>query len=206
MALCTQTQVEQRLQINFTDNSDVVVAELITAAQGHIERVAGRTIEAASHTETFDGPASTLWLQNTPVNSITSITVDGTALTSNDYTYTDYGRLARTVNSRERNWSTSKQQSIVVVYNGGYMTVPNDLQDVCANVAARAFVGGAAYAARPAGLEGISSISLAGSDSVSFAGVSSDPTSHAIGVSVRSRMGLTPEEHKIVMYYRNPVL
>lgn len=204
MALCTQTQVEQRLQINFTDNSDVVCAELIAAAQGHIERVAGRPIEAGAITETFDGPASTLWLEVTPVNSITSVTVDGTALTSNDYTYTDYGRLARTSNSRERAWSTSKQQSIVVVYNGGYQTVPYDLQDICANVAARAFAGGAAYAARPAGMEGISSLSLSGSDSVSYSSVSTDPTSHALGVQIHSRMGLTPEEHDIAAYYRPP--
>ena len=197
MALCTQTQVEQRLQINFTDNSDVVCAELIAAAQGHIERVAGRNIEAASHTETFDGPASTLWLLNTPVNSITSITVDGTALTSNDYTYTDYGRLARTVNSRERNWSTTKQQSIVVAYNGGYTTVPYDLQDICANMAARAFQAGASNAAVPAGSEGIKSIMLAGSDSITFRDTAAD---------LVNAVGLTAQELDMVSYYRNPTL
>jgi len=197
MALCTQTQVEQRLQINFTDNNDVVCAELIAAAQGHIERVAGRVIEAASITETFDGPASTLWLQVTPVNSITSVTVDGTLLTANDYTYTDYGRLARTTNSRERSWTTSKQQSIVVVYNGGYTTVPYDLQDVCANMAARAFQAGASNAAIPAGAEGIKSIMLAGSDSITYKDTATE---------LVNAVGLTEMETGIVAYYQVPVL
>jgi len=197
MALCTQTQVEQRLQINFTDNSDVVCAELIAAAQGHIERVAGRPLEAASFTETFDGMSGTLWLKNTPVNSITSVTVDGTALTSADWTYTDWGRLARTTNSRERSWSTSKQQSIVVVYNGAYTTIPYDLQDICANMAARAFQAGASNAAVPAGSEGIKSIMIAGSDSITFRDTAAD---------LVNSVGLTAHELDVVSYYRNPTL
>jgi len=195
MALCTQTQVEQRLHINFTDDTDPVAAELIAAAQGHIERAAGRPLEAAAHTETFDPLIATVWLTHTPVNSITSVTVDGTALTSADYTWTENGRLTRTTSSTPRNWGTRKQQSVVIVYNGGYTTVPYDLQDVCANVAARAFAAGAAYASLPAGSEGIKQIMLAGSDSVTY----QDTTA-----TMTAAVGLTDIELDVVAYYRNP--
>ena len=200
MVMCTQTQVEQRLQINFTDDADVVCAELIAAAQGHIETYLGRPIESATHTETFDGPASTLWLTNRPVSSITTVTVDGTALTDADYTFTEYGRLDRTTGSRVVSWGTYKLQSIDVEYVAGYAPglIPYALQDVCANVAARAFAAGAAYAAIPAGAEGIKQISLAGSDQVTYM-----DTAAAVGAESAQ---LTSEERAVIDLYRGPAI
>ena len=198
MALCTQTQLEQRLQINFTDDSDVVAAELIAAAQGHIEAYVGRSLEAASRTETFDAPTTTIWLNVTPVNSITTVTVDGTALTASDYVFTEYGRLDRTSNSRVVSWGTHKLQSIEVVYDGGYGTglVPYAIQDICAWSAARAFQTGAAYASVPAGAEGVKQVMLAGSDSVTYI-----DTAAAFAAD-----NLTDQERRTLDFYRTPNL
>lgn len=198
MVYCTQTQVEQRLQIDFASDTDPVVAELIAAASGHIDRITGRPLEDDSRTETFDAPDTPdLWLTHTPVNSITSVTVDGTALaTSGAYTLDgDIGRLTRTVSSRPRSWATHKLQTITVAYDGGYDPVPYDVQDICARMAARAFQAGAAFASSPN--TGVKKVSLDGSDSVEFTDTVSD-----ISMSVF----ITEDEIEALRVYRSSYL
>jgi hypothetical protein len=198
MALCTSSDVEYRLGgASFTTTEAVLVGELIDAAQGHIEREAQRDLEAAAQTETFDPPESTdLWLTHTPINSITSVTVDGTALSSSQYSHDpETGRLTRVVNGRPVSWRTFKVQSIVVVYNGGYTTVPNDLVDLCARMAARAYQAGESAAGAPSA--GVKQINLAGSDSVTFASESTDVTAATF---------MTDDEIEVARYYRNRVL
>ena len=195
MAYCTQTQLEQRLQIDFADDSDPVAAELIAAAQGHIDNITERALEAAARTEVFDAPSTDIWLLHTPVNSLTSCTVDGSALTTSTdlIVDSDTGRLSRVVNGHRRAWGTSKIQSVSVTYNGGYTTVPYDVQDICARMAARAFQAGAAYAAVPT--TGVKQVNLAGSDSVTFTG-----TVENISMSEH----ITPSEIATLQKYRNP--
>jgi hypothetical protein len=200
VALCTQADVEYRLQITFDNDPDDGITALIAAATGHIEREADRyaSLEAGSRTETFDGPESAaIWLRHTPVNSITSITVDGTALTSAQYKFTAAGRVIRVAAGRERSWSTSKVQTVAVVYNGGYSTVPEDLKDICARSVARAFQAGAGYAAVPAAAAGIRQVALQGSDSVTFASATADVTTSVF---------LTDDEKEVARAYRNMVL
>ena len=195
MAYCTQTQVEQRLQIDFTDDSDPVVAELISAAQGHIDNITERALESAARTEVFDPPeGDDIWLLHTPVTTLTSCTVDGTALTtSTDLILdTDIGRLSRVTNGHRRSWGVTKLQSISVTYTGGYTTVPYDVQDICARMAARAFQAGASYANVPT--EGVKQVALAGSDSVTFTDTVED---------VSMNQYITPGEIQTLMKYRN---
>lgn len=192
MAYCTQTQVEQRLQIDFTSDSDPVVAELISAAQGHIDSITERALERASRTEVFDPPEGDIWLTHVPA-SLTSCTVDGTALaTSTDLNLeSDTGRLARVTNGHRRSWGVSKLQSISVTYAGGYTTVPYDVQDICARMAARAFQAGASYAAVDA--DGVKQVSLQGSDSVTFTDTVED---------INMTPYITPDEMESLYKYR----
>lgn len=197
MALCARTDVEARLGGQDLSDDDSAIGELISAAQAHIEREAQRDLEDADQTETFDPPdSSDLWLTHTPINSITSVTVDGTALTSSQYSFVaDTGRLTRVVGGRPTSWRTYKVQSIVVAYNGGYATVPYDLVDLCARMAARAYQAGESAAGAPSA--GVKQINLAGSDSVTFADSSTDVT---------ARVSMTDEDLMIARAYRNGVL
>lgn len=200
MALCTQADVEYRLQITFDNDPDDGITALIAAAEGHIEREADRfaSLEDGARTETFDAPESpAIWLRHTPINSITSITVDGTALTSSQYKFTAAGRVIRVAGGRERSWSTAKIQTVVVVYDGGYATVPADLTDICARSVARAFQAGAGYASVPASAAGIKQVALQGSDSVTFDKTASDVTSAVF---------LTDDEKEVARAYRNMVI
>lgn len=201
--LCTQDDVEQRLQINFTATPDPVCAALIAAAQGHIEREVGRPVEDDNYTELFNGTASAyLFLANTPINSVASVTVDGDLLTvATDYLWKTSGKVSRVANGYLTSWDTYKPGIVSIVYNGGWVTPPADLVDVCAWAAARAFKEGAAFAAMPAagGSGAVQSVTLADSDSVTF----SDSVTGGLATLADTRpVSLTPEEIAICRSYR----
>lgn len=197
MALCTLQDVENRLGDQDLSADQTLIESLIDAAQAHIERIAERDLEAADQTETLDAPETVnVWLTHTPINSISSVTVDGTALGSSDYSFDpETGRLTRVTNGRPRSWNVHKVQSVVVAYNGGYSAIPEDLIDVCARAAARAYQAGEAAEEAPS--SAIKQINLAGSDSVTFADETMDVTSAVV---------LSHEEREVALAYRNRVL
>lgn len=199
MALCTTDDVEFRLGgVSFTTTEATLVGELIDGVQGHMERIAARTLETASRSETFDAPGSPMiWLENTPVTAVASVTVDGTALSTDQFAWHSAGRIVRVSSGVARHWATRKTQTVVVAYTGGFVTVPEDLKDICARAAARAFQAGEAYSDAPAGAGSIRQVSLAGSDSVTFASTVQDVSPSGY---------LTKDEVEAVRYYRNDVL
>lgn len=179
MALCTQADVEKRLQWDITSEPDSVVTSLIEAAQAHIEAEVGRPLESASWSETFDGGYGVLFLRGWPVTAVTSVTEDGVALTvDDDFKWYANGKLIRLASDRQTAWRILKAQSIVVSYTGGYEAGTPELKhlgSLCAEVVARAFRRGAASAATPAGTAGaIQSVSLEGSDTITYATASGE--------------------------------
>ena len=188
--LCTQADVEKKLQWDITAEPDPVVAALIADAQALIEAEVGRPLESATWTETFDGRPWSIYLSNWPVTGITSVTEDGTVLTvTTDYLFYPRGKLIRVSNGYQRTWQAYKPQSLVVQYVAGYLAGTHDselehLGSLCAEVVARAFRKGAASAAIPAGTTGsIQSISLEGSDSVTYSTDSGSSTIAAGGLN-----------------------
>jgi hypothetical protein len=180
MALCTQLDVEQKLQWDITAEPDSTVTALIADAQATIEAEVGRTLESASRTESFDGGAVALFLKWWPVTTVTSVTEDGTLLTvDTDYILKEEDRLIRvTTAGYRRLWKTYKTNAVDVVYTGGYLAGHSDEHDmalehlgsICAEVVARAFRKGADSAALPSGVSGqVQSVSLTGSDTVTYA-------------------------------------
>lgn len=190
MALCTQADVEAKLQWDITAEPDPTVTALIADAQATMEAYLGRPLESATRTQVFDGGRYALFLKVWPVTGITSITEAGEALTSDDYRFKPNGRLLRTNTSGfPIPWRTSKPQDITVVYTGGFLAEESSsssssssvsdmfhaqalehLGSICAEIVARAFRKGADNAATPAGAAGgIQSVSLEGSDTVSYA-------------------------------------
>jgi hypothetical protein len=176
LALCTQLDVEQKLQWDITAEPDTTVTALIADAQALMEAEVGRSLESAERVQTFDGGPVAFFLKWFPVTAITEVTEDGEILTSADYAFKENGRLIRTgTTGYQTYWRTYKPQSITVEYDGGYLTGTHDselehLGSLCAEIVARAFRIGADNAAVPAGSAGaVQSVSLEGSDSVTYA-------------------------------------
>ena len=179
MALCTQLDVEQKLQWDITAEPDATVTALIADAQALIEATVGRTLESTSRSETFDGGRVALILKFWPVTSVTTVTEDGTVLVADDdYKLVRDRVLIRVSSGYQTYWRTAKAQAITVDYDGGYLAGHDEMHDMaledlgslCAEVVARAFRKGAANAAIPAGSAGaIQSVSIEGSDSVTYA-------------------------------------
>jgi hypothetical protein len=178
LALCTQLDVEQKLQWDITADPDATVTALIADAQALIESHVGRPLEDGPRTEVFDGYRWVLFLRNWPVTAISTVTEAGVALTATDYLFYPNGKVIRTTTTGTQiPWKAYKPQSIEVEYDGGYLTGHDDYHDLalghlgslCAEVVARAFRKGAANAAIPAGSAGaVQSVSLHGSDTTTY--------------------------------------
>lgn len=174
MALCTQADVEKKLQWDITAEPEPVVTMHIADAQAMIEAEVGRPLESAARSDTFDGGQWSLFLTHWPVTAVATVTEDGTALTvTTEYLWYPGGKLIRVSGGHQTWWQASKPQSIVVAYTAGYSAGSKELEhlgSLCAEVVARAFRKGADNAAIPAGATGqIQSVSLEGSDSVTYA-------------------------------------
>jgi hypothetical protein len=176
--LCTQADVETKPQWDITAEPEAVVTALIADAQALIESEVGRTLESANRVEVLDGGRVAYFLKWWPVTSVTEVTEDGTVLAADDYMVFPNGKLLRTSTAGTQIlWRTTKLQSIEVEYVGGYLTGEPDhdmalehIGSLCAEVVARAFRKGAASAAIPAGSAGaVQSVSLEGSDTVTYA-------------------------------------
>lgn len=215
MSIATQTDLEQRLQIDFTSGSDPVAASLLAAAQGHIEREVGYPLESASGlVEKFDGltgsgnPLTTLIVPRRPLTAVASVVEAGITLTvTTDYLFYADGRIIRVASGYETWWRTYKRQDIVVTYTAGYTvggggTIPKDLVDLCAQVASRSFERGAAFASMPAGTESVRSVALADSDSVEYF----DRAMGGLATATIRPVQLTPEEIAICRHYRMPAV
>lgn len=147
--LCTQTDVEQRLQIDFGNSSEPVVASLIAAAEGHIKRVYGGPVELTVHTaEKHTARAVLIVLRYTPIVNVTAVTVDGTVLNvGTDISWSSIGTLRRiSASGYSRLWDSFKVDGVVVTYSAGFDPVPEDITDVCAWMVANAFRVGVANA------------------------------------------------------------
>lgn len=175
MALCVQADIEKRLQWDITAEPDPVVTMLIADATSLIESELGRPAETGSRVETFDGGYWSLFLTAWPVTAVASVVEDGTTLTvTTDYKWSATGKLIRVSSGYQIWWKTTKPDSIVVTFTGGYVAAThvsefNHLGAICAEMVARAFRKGADSAALPVGASGaVASVTLAGSDSVSY--------------------------------------
>lgn len=208
MALTTQAEVEKRLQWDITAEPDAVVTSLIAAATGLIEGEIGREVESDDYTESYDADMNPILLDHWPVTAVATVTEDGTATT--DYVFYDDGRLFRTSNGYVSRWRTRKLKSISVTYTGGYLVGTHDSElahigSIATEVVARAFRSGAASATAPAGvgLGGIASVSLAGSDSVTYSAVGGE--TFELGGGLSRFIQLLEDERRQLTQYRDLV-
>lgn len=141
MALCSVTDVEGIVQINFSDTLETSITNyIIPYADSVIKTYLGYDVEQANHTEViFGNNLREISLKQIPVNSITSITEDGNTLTEGndaEYVFHSNGRVERVLGR----WSGAKPKNITVVYNAGYSTIPDDIKFTSARVSARMII------------------------------------------------------------------
>lgn len=127
------TLTNLKVYLGITDNSqDALLNLLLAGSSEQIEAYCCRKFEAANYTETTDGlGTSSLFLKNYPVNTFTSLSINtGTSSTpvwdvvdADSYQVeTDLGEI-RALSQFSRGLKIYK-----AIYNGGYATVPMDLQ------------------------------------------------------------------------------
>lgn len=117
--IVTLAETKTHLNIDSSNTaSDAELAGFISGATATVERYVGPVVYRTV-TEVFDGGRPDLLLTQHPVSSITSVTVSGTALTSDDYEFNgDTGVLTR-VSGSARVAFTSGIQNVSVVYVAG---------------------------------------------------------------------------------------
>ncbi len=193
MALCTQEDVEKFLQINFGSMPEAVADYLIEGADGLIIDYLGfdpqeqaDLIEIHDPSHTFD-----LWVRRPPIGSVNEIQIDGTVLASTQYVVyledEDRSGLIRRIDGAR--WH-SQLRGIRVDYDAGYPTIPFPLRDASVKIVARAFEKGVAFAA-DGHTPGVTAVTLAGSDSISWSEGSNDVSKGALELMAAERMGIS---------------
>ena len=130
--LTTLADVKEYLDIETGDTRhDQLLARLITAASRQIEIYCRRSFDIRACTETLDGNASDiLFLANTPLVSVASVSIDGEALAPAEYkAYDEYIRLVDRV-------FAPGLRNVAIDYSAGLYTPgtdspPADLEDAC---------------------------------------------------------------------------
>jgi len=119
--------------IDLTDTSeDTLIDFCLTTAQAEIEKYIGYSLEAKDYTTKIDGVEG--YFMNIgikPINSITSISIDGNAQTINNFIF----RNSFIIQKNKENVFTEGIENVEIVYNAGWTTVPDDIQNVCRQIA-----------------------------------------------------------------------
>lgn len=138
---CTISDLENLLHLSIPTEKIPSAEAAIAAATQAIKNYTCQTIsQVVDDAITLDGNGKTrLFLPELPVTGITSVTVDGSSLVDGtDYKLGMYGVLYRLGGYV---W-TAGIANIEVVYSHGYASIPDDIVNVCARAAARAYQAG----------------------------------------------------------------
>jgi len=132
-ALVTIAEFKDWLKLSGSDDDDFL-QRAINDWSDTIEKRLGRVIKSAEHSdERHDGGKQAVLLKNIPVTDISSVSVDGAALGSSDYTVDQDSGILRLVSGKAFGGGPG---SILVTYTGGYSTVPGDLKRCVKQIAA----------------------------------------------------------------------
>ena len=119
MELLQFDDIKNLLELSKTEADYPSLTLLEASSLSAIENHLRRTLKADDLVETFPPALLDLPLKALPVNNVVSVVRDSESLTEDDdYLITPYGLAVFLV---------SYTKPIVVTYNGGYTTLPNDL-------------------------------------------------------------------------------
>jgi hypothetical protein len=118
-------------------SDDINMQFAVSAYSQLIASWCSRNFVSASYTEVYDGHNSpTLLLRNYPVTAVSSLSIDGVAITpagaapfGDGYTFDN----VRTVAMQGCSQFNRGLQNISISYTAGYVTIPFDLQMACLN-------------------------------------------------------------------------
>jgi hypothetical protein len=140
-ALTSLADVKESLSISSSDHSkDNLIIRKINQATAAIESYCDRTFAATDYTEIINGSnIDELVLKQRPVNTFTSLEYRGTSenldnwitLNSNYYFVDTDAGILKLLFSAQGRWNRWR-----ATYNGGYTTIPSDLAEACAQLAA----------------------------------------------------------------------
>jgi hypothetical protein len=110
MALVTLTETKTHLNITTTTN-DVELQDFIDVACALVQGYADRTWDVGSVTETADGGGAVFLLRQSPVTSVTSVTVTGVLLASTAYEVDEANGIIRMYD-----YTTAGAGNVSIVY------------------------------------------------------------------------------------------
>jgi hypothetical protein len=149
ISLCTLEDLKTHLEIE-ASGQDPFLTNLVLRGTQFIETYCNRQFMSREFTEYYSGDGtSSIMLPNTPITAVTQIKDDKSGQAGFDYDDTDendafsfeeWGKLLLTNGDvfREPS-STYPLRNYKIVYTGGYATAPEDLRQVCMELAAAKF-------------------------------------------------------------------
>lgn len=121
--------------------ADAELQRMLDVASAMAERYTERSFAAGARTEKRSGEGSDfLLLKDSPVLTITTLTIDTVAVPASDgttagYLFDDYSVFLRNY----QNGFTIGRRNITIVYTAGYATIPADVQQAVIEIASQAF-------------------------------------------------------------------
>lgn len=141
MSICTAQDVRDYMGLSSSAAPDAVLDPLCAAAEAFVLSYLGRTsLTVASYTETLHGNgADRITPRNTPIKTVTSVTVDGvavpaaTSVTGDGFVYDELciywrgGRFGKGI------------ANVQIVYSAGFDTVPEDIKRAAIDIVGEKF-------------------------------------------------------------------
>jgi len=116
---------DAKAHLNITTTSyDAELPRYLDAATDLCENYVGRPLRRRSFTEAYDGGAQSVLLRNSPVITVSGVTVSGTAYTG--YTLDAGNGILWYDATAAGSWPTGRQ-AVSVVYTAGYASPPADV-------------------------------------------------------------------------------
>lgn len=110
--------------------SEAALQASYDAATEWVKKTLGRDLNSGSKTQTLSGRnRPVLWLKNTPVTAITSVTVNGTVLASSDYRWEPSGKVTRATQgfiSQMQGWDPGAGNIVIVYTSSGIPQIAQD--------------------------------------------------------------------------------
>lgn len=135
--LTTVLKVKSFLGIENTTD-DAKLADLVTRCSAAIATFLSRAIATTTFTEKYDGNGSdVLMLRNYPLASVSSLTVDGAAVTASADGLTNYGfGLGDTYIFFVGGVFPRGRRNVAITYSAGFSSVPTDIEQACIEMVA----------------------------------------------------------------------